>query len=142
MKKAKRLALVPVEQPPTKAEPSDEPSSPALPTVRPALASKVDPFSASSSSSSPAQQQAKSTAPKKSKSSKMQIFADGDDSDRPSSGAGASPGGWDNIGTIAERKKENTHAAKPMAGEKLKVGKTNGGMQKMMVFKDAVSQRP
>lgn len=122
-------------------EPSDEPSSPALPTVRPALASKVDPFSAASSSS-PAQQQAKSTAPKKSKSSKMQIFADGDDSDRPSSGAGASPGGWDNIGTIAERKKENTHAAKPMAGEKLKVGKTNGGMQKMMVFKDAVSQCP
>jgi hypothetical protein len=26
-----------------------------------------------------------------------------------------------------------------MAGETLKVGKTNGGMQKMMVFKDTVS---
>lgn len=115
-------------------EDSNEPSSPALPTVRPALAAKTDPFA----SASPAQpQQAKSTAPKKGKSSKMQIFADGDDSDRPSSGA--SSRGWNNMGSLAERKKENTHAAKPMAGEKLKVGKTNGGMQKMMVFKDAVS---
>lgn len=116
----------------------DEPKSPALPTVRPALAAKTDPFA---SSDSPAQQQqANSTAPKKGKSSKMQIFADGDEADRPSSGASSK--GWDNIGTLAERKKENTHAAKPMAGEKLKVGKTNGGVQKMMVFKDTVSLSP
>lgn len=115
-------------------EDTDEPKSPALPIVRAALAAKTDPFA----SASPApQQQPKASAAKKGKSSKMQIFADVDEPDRPASGS--SSRGWDNIGTIAERKKENTHAAKPMAGETLKVGKTNGGMQKMMVFKDAVS---
>ena len=82
------------------------------------------------------QQQPKPAASKKGKA-KMQIFSDGDEPEKPS--PGPSPKGWDNIGTLAERKKENTHAAKPMAGETLKVGKTNGGMQKMMVFKDTVS---
>jgi len=114
-------------------EDTDEPKSPALPVVRAALAAKTDPFA----SASPAPQQSKAAASKKSKSSKMQIFADVDEPDRPSTGSSSK--GWDNIGTIAERKKENTHAAKPMAGETLKVGKTNGGMQKMMIFKDTVS---
>jgi len=120
------------------ARPQDaaEPTSPALPTVRPALAAKADPF-ATSSPAAESQQQARSTAAKKSKSSKMAIFSDSDDSSRPTSGSGSQ--GWDNIGSLAERKKENTIAAKPMAGEKLKGGKTNGGMQKMMIFKDEVS---
>ncbi|WPH00073.1 Hypothetical protein R9X50_00289600 [Acrodontium crateriforme] len=115
-----------------------EPTSPALPTVRAALAAKVDPFAASGS---PADQQQRSrpAASKKSKS-KMAIFSDGgDDSPRPSSGS--STKGWDSIGSIADRKKENTMEAKPWAGETLKVGKTNGGMPKMMVFKDESSQR-
>lgn len=114
-------------------EDTDEPKSPALPVVRAALAAKTDPFA----SASPAPQQSKPAASKKGKSTKMQIFADVDEPDRPSTGS--SSRGWDNIGTIAERKKENTHAAKPMAGETLKVGKTNGGMPKMMIFKDTVS---
>ena len=71
----------------------------------------------------------------------MAIFSDSDDtSSRPNSGSGAK--GWDNIGTLADRKKENTVEAKPWAGEKLKGGKTNGGMQKLMVFKDQVSTFP
>jgi len=117
-------------------EDTDEPKSPALPVVRAALAAKTDPFA----SASPAPQQSRPTASKKGKSAKMQIFADVDEPDRPSTGSSSK--GWDNIGTIAERKKENTHAAKPMAGETLKVGKTNGGMQKMMIFKDTVSSHP
>jgi checkpoint serine/threonine-protein kinase len=115
-------------------EDTEEPKSPALPVVRAALAAKTDPFAAASPAP---QQQPKPTAAKKAKSSKMQIFADVDEADRPSTGSSSQ--GWDNIGTLAERKKENIHAAKPMAGETLKVGKTNGGMQKMMVFKDTVS---
>ena len=113
-----------------------EPTSPALPTVRPVLASKIDPF-ASASPSSAQTQQSRLIAPKKSKSSKMQIFSDSDDSSRPNSGSGAQ--GWDSIGSLADRKKENAREAKPWVGEKLKGGKTNGGMEKMMVFKDSVS---
>jgi checkpoint serine/threonine-protein kinase len=116
-----------------RSEDPEEPSSPALPIVRAALAAKTDPFAAAS----PAQQQQPKPAAAKKGKAKMQIFADGDEPEKPS--PGPSPRGWDNIGTLAERKKENTHAAKPMAGETLKVGKTNGGMQKMMVFKDTVS---
>lgn len=122
------------------ARPQDvaEPTSPALPTARPALVAKIDPFAASSPLTAPTQQ-SRSTTAKKSKSSKMAIFTDGGDgsASRPNSGSGAK--GWDNIGTLADRKKENTVEAKPWAGEKLKGGKTNGGMQKMMVFKDQVS---
>ncbi|KAK5108489.1 hypothetical protein LTR62_008228 [Meristemomyces frigidus] len=109
-----------------------EPTSPALPTARPALAAKADPFALPSATVT--QQQARSTAPKKGKSSKLAIFADTEEPVRPDS-EGSSKG-WDNIGSIAERKKENSHEAKPWAGETLKGGKTNGGMAKLMVFKD------
>ena len=116
-----------------------EPTSPALPAARPALAAKVDPF-ASSSPVADQPQSSRSTA-KKSKGSKMQIFADSDPPSRPDSGNSSK--GWDNIGTLADRKKENSMEAKPWVGEKIKGGKTNGGMQKMMIFKDQVSnQRP
>lgn len=121
------------------AQPQDsaEPSSPALPTVRPALAAKVDPFS--SSTPSPAQSQSQGSGSKKPKSSKMAIFSDSDAPSRPQSGSSLQ--GWDSIGSLSSRRKENSVEARPMAGEKLKVGKTNGGMQKMTVFKDQVSQR-
>ncbi|KAK5714466.1 protein kinase [Elasticomyces elasticus] len=114
-----------------------EPTSPALPVVRKALTAKVDPFAAVSSPAE--QQQARSTAPKKGKSAKMAIFSDSEPPSRPDSGSSSK--GWDNIGTLAERKKENTVEAKPWVGEKLAVGKTNGGMQKLMVFKDESSKR-
>jgi checkpoint serine/threonine-protein kinase len=116
-----------------------EPTSPALPAVRPALAAKIDPFASSSPSTAP-QQQSVSATTKKPKGSKMAIFSDSDDSSRPNSGSGAK--GWDNIGSLADRKKENTRESKPWVGEKLKGGKTNGGMDKMMVFKDQVSTTP
>ncbi|KAF7195099.1 Checkpoint serine/threonine-protein kinase BUB1, partial [Pseudocercospora fuligena] len=117
------------------ARPQDaaEPSSPALPVARPALAAKLDPFS---ESSSPAQQ-AQPRGTKKPKSSKMAIFTDDGEESRPASGNSSK--GWDSIGTLADRKKENTREAKPWAGETLKTGKTNAGMQKMMIFKDQSS---
>lgn len=119
----------------TQPQDSAEPSSPALPTVRPALAAKIDPFSAGTPS--PSQQQGQGSGSKKSKGSKMQIFSDNDAPSRP--GSGSSSQAWDNIGSLSSRRKENHMEARPMAGEKLKVGKTNGGVPKMMVFKDQVS---
>ena len=118
------------------ARPHDaaEPTSPALPMARPALAAKIDPFASSSPSTTT--QQSRPTTTKKPKSSKMAIFSDSDDSSRPNSGSGSN--GWDNIGSLADRKKENTREAKPWLGEKLQGGKTNGGMEKLMVFKDQV----
>jgi len=119
-----------------------EPTSPALPTARPALAAKCDSFGIASPAVGSQQQHARSTAAsKKGKNSKLAIFSDTDDatsSSRP--GSGGSAKGWDSIGSLAERKKENTMEAKPWAGEKLKgTGKTNGGVPKLMVFKDEVS---
>ena len=121
------------------ARPEDatEPSSPALPAARPALAAKADPFAATPSPNQ--QQQSRSTAGG-SKKPKMAIFTDSGEDSRPASGSSSK--GWDNIGTLADRKKENTTEAKPMAGQKLMGGKTNTGMQKMTIFKDQVSLLP
>lgn len=128
----------------------DAPPSPALPTVRPALAAKVDPFaSAVAALNDPQeaqrmqeqqrQQQANSQASRGSKP-KMAIFSDADASAQaPALGApGASTKGWESIGSLAERKKENTVAAKPWAGEKLSAGGKKP-KSKMAIFKDAVS---
>ncbi|KAK0978119.1 protein kinase [Friedmanniomyces endolithicus] len=109
-----------------------EPTSPALPVVRKALVAKIDPLATVSPVAE--QQEARSITAKKSKSSKMAIFSDTEAPSRLDSGN--SNQGWDNIGTLANRKKENTVEAKPWAGEKLASGKTNGGMQKLIVFKD------
>lgn len=117
-----------------------EPSSPVLPTVRPALAAKVDPFS--HTSSVPVNPQANSGSragggTSKSGKPKLAIFSDGDQPAKP--GSSGSMKGWDSIGSLADRKKENTTEARPWAGETLKVGKKNTGVQKMMIFKDEVS---
>ncbi|KAL8874248.1 MAG: hypothetical protein Q9174_000404 [Haloplaca sp. 1 TL-2023] len=118
----------------------NEPSSPALPTVRPALAAKVDPFALSTPR--PADPQAPRSNGVGGSSSrggkqKLAIFSD---ADAPSSGEpsafGGSSKGWDNIGSIAERKKENTIEARPWAGETMKAGKKAGGAPKMAIFKD------
>jgi checkpoint serine/threonine-protein kinase len=116
-----------------------EPTSPALPTVRPALAAKVDPFAHASPAQPDPQAQGRSRSGGASKSSKpkMAIFSDGDEPPKP--GSSSSTKGWDNIGSVADRKKENTTEARPWAGETLKVGKKNTGVQKMMIFQDEVS---
>jgi len=119
---------------------STEPTSPALPAVRPALAAKVDPFSRSAATPVDPQAQPR-TRPgggaSKTGKQKLAIFSDGDEPAKP--GSSGSSKGWDSIGTLGDRKKENTTEARPWAGEKLQVGKKNAGVPKMMIFKDEVS---
>ncbi|KAH8647579.1 Mad3/BUB1 homology region 1-domain-containing protein [Tricladium varicosporioides] len=114
----------------------NEPSSPALPTVRPALAAKVDPFAA------PAPRDPQAPRPNsgvggssttKSGRQKLQIFSDADNS-APAVAAGETKG-WDSIGSLADRKKENVMEAKPWAGETLKAGGKKSST-KIPVFKD------
>lgn len=124
----------------SRPEQVEEPSSPALPAVRPALAAKMDPFVHASPSAPAPQAQAQpkpAAGTSRSGKPKLAIFSDGDDAARPASTG--STEGWDNIGSLADRKKENAHEPRPMAGETLKVGKKNTGMPKMMIFKDEVS---
>jgi checkpoint serine/threonine-protein kinase len=117
-----------------------EPTSPALPAVRPALAAKVDPFALASPSAASPQVQSQpkpSGGASRSGKPKLAIFSDGDEPVRASSSN--SMEGWDSIGSLADRKKENTPEARPWAGETLKVGKKNTGVPKMAIFKDEVS---
>jgi checkpoint serine/threonine-protein kinase len=66
---------------------------------------------------------------------KIQVFTDTDEPEvRPGSG------GWESIGTIVERKKENTLAPKSWAGEKLpmKGSSTSAPAERLVVFRDEV----
>jgi len=117
---------------------SSGPSSPALPTVRAALVAKVDPFAAITSTTPPDPQAASRNAASTSKKPKMQIFSDDGASTQPAVSKGRS--GWDSIGGIKERKKENTVAAQPWSGQTMGMGtRQNVGMPKMPIFKDKVS---
>ncbi|KAF2012027.1 hypothetical protein BU24DRAFT_425844 [Aaosphaeria arxii CBS 175.79] len=114
-----------------------EPTSPALPAVRPALAAKIDPFSHASPLSLDPQAQHRTRmggGTAKPGKQKLAIFSDAEQPPKP--GSSGSSKGWDSIGSLADRKKENTTEARPWAGETLKVGKKNTGVQKMMIFKD------
>lgn len=117
----------------------DEPSSPALPTMRPALAAKIDPFVAASRPSDPQAARPTSGGGSKPSKSKLAIFSDTDSKPSAMSSRGAGSKGWDTIGSLADRKKENTIEAKPWAGETLKAGGKKSGAPKMAVFRDAVS---
>lgn len=114
-----------------------EPASPALPTVRPALAAKIDPFAAAPRDEQQAGRQASGTnATSRSGKPKMSIFSDAGNPTPPPPGSTTS--GWDNIGSIKDRKKENTIEAKPWTGETLKAGKKAVTGEKMTIFKDPV----
>ncbi|KZF22435.1 hypothetical protein L228DRAFT_239401 [Xylona heveae TC161] len=117
----------------------NEPSSPALPTVRPALAAKIDPFASTApgpvdpQAGQPPALSSGSSRPKASRQ-KMTIFSDGDAPAPVTSEVGAK--GWENIGTLAHRKKENVMEPRPWAGETLKAGRRNPGVPKMPIFRD------
>lgn len=123
----------------------DEPSSPALPTVRPALVAKLDPFALSTPRpADPQAQRLPSTigvsCVSRGGRQKLAIFSDANapaSINRPA--VGDTSQGWDNIGSIQDRKKENTIQARPWAGETLRAGKKLTGPPKMMIFKDEVS---
>ncbi|KAN0068128.1 hypothetical protein V8E54_013698 [Elaphomyces granulatus] len=127
---------------------NEGPSSPALPTVRPALATKVDPFvSARNSPPDPQTQGARSGigegANYRPNKSKLAVFTDSDaaaDSQPPVSGQTK---GWESITSFRDQRKENTLEAKPWAGETLKVEKKKTGtVQKMTIFRDESTASP
>lgn len=118
------------------------PSSPALPAVRPALVAKMDPFALTDASADP---QASRPSPsggaasKKSGKQKMAIFSDADAASSSQPATSGQTKGWESIGSMRERKKENEVEAKPWVGETLKTGKKPGPTQKMAIFRDEVS---
>ncbi len=119
----------------------DTPASPALPTARPALVAKVDPFAAGVAARDPqAPQQHAGVGGQTSRPgrAKMAIFSDADKPAPALASRGAGSKGWESIGSLADRKKENTMAPKPWVGETLSAGgkKTTA---KMAVYRDAVS---
>ena len=121
----------------------NEPSSPALPTVRPALVAKMDPFAISTPRSSDPQAPRIPSGIGGSSTSrggrqKLAIFSDADGPAPDTKNASEVAKGWDNIGTIADRKKENVVEARPWTGETLKAGKKPGAVPKMAIFKDEV----
>lgn len=125
----------------TKGSEQDGPTSPAMPKIRPALAAKLDPFAGASDEADPqARDRAAAAAgvrAGKPGRAKMSIFADGDEPPPP--GSSDSNSGWDSIGSLKERRKENTREAKPWAGETLQGGSRVASGPKLMVFKDQVS---
>jgi checkpoint serine/threonine-protein kinase len=112
----------------------------ALPVARAVLAERVDPFA----DSAPRDPQA---APRqggvgggaKSGKPKMAIFSDADASATQPVTASTTKG-WESIGSMKDRKKENVVEAKPWVGETLKAGgKKTTGAAKLAVFRDTVS---
>lgn len=122
----------------------DEPSSPALPTVRPALVAKLDPFALSTPQPADPQAQrpfsgAGVLSTSRGGKQKLAIFSDADASVSGAlGGLSGTAKGWDNIGSLAERTKENSVEARAWTGETLKVGRRPGATPKMMIFKDQV----
>lgn len=121
---------------------ADGPSSPALPTVRPALMAKLDPFALSTPRAADPQAQrlgvGGSSTPRGG-NQKIAIFTDaGVPASCDRAGLSGTSKGWENIGSLAERKKENTVEARAWTGETLKMGKRTGAAPKMMIFKDQV----
>lgn len=125
-------------------EDSEAPSSPAIPKARNALSAKVDPFSAAAAP--PADPQAPrpnmgvgggpSAKPGK---AKMAIFSDVDTQPPALSAGGSGTKGWDTIGSLADRKKENVVEARPWAGETLQTSVKKSSGPKMPIFRDPVS---
>ena len=77
-----------------------------------------------------------STTGNASRPRKIQVFTD---TEEPESRPGSA--GWESIGTLAERKKENTIAAKPWAGEKMPMrgGPTaSAAGERLVIFRDEV----
>jgi checkpoint serine/threonine-protein kinase len=123
-------------------QPADaiEPSSPAIPTVRPALAAKVDPFGSLTRSTDPrASRTTGGSGSSNPAKAKLAIFSDADAKPAPLSSRGEERKGWDSIGSLSDRKKENTMAPKPWAGETLKAGGKQTSAPKMGIFRDPVS---
>ena len=117
---------------------ADEPSSPALPKVRAALAAKIDPFAPSPAEDPQAAARQAAARPTTSRSGKPKMAIFSDAADGAAAPAQTVSQGWDNIGSVKEGRKENTIEAKPWTGEKLKAGAKVGSGSKMEIFRDPV----
>lgn len=127
----------------------DGPRSPALPTVRPALAAKIDPYASATVAGGRTDSQAyrpgsggvgsgnSGSTTSRSGKPKLAIFSDSSAEPTPGT-ASVSTKGWESIGSLKDRKKENEIEVKPWIGETLKSGKRPPNIQKMEVFKDQV----
>ncbi|POS85760.1 hypothetical protein EPUL_002183 [Erysiphe pulchra] len=117
----------------------NQPSSPALPTVRPVLMAKVDPFAPVIARDPQAPVPNPGLKPSiKNGKQKLQVFSDKDNNESSAVSHNETVG-WQSIGSLAERKKENTLEPKPWVGETLKAGAQGKITSKIQVFKD-VSQ--
>jgi len=121
----------------------DEPRSPALPAVRPALAAKTLPFGGVAEGGAYLDPQAQAHAAPvgpKPKREKMAIFSDVDNRAQPAPVLGPGTGGWDNIGTLEHRRKENIMEPTPWTGQVLKQQGAGGGKgfggDKLAIFRD------
>lgn len=116
------------------------PSSPALPTCRPALAAKTDPFAAAAADPQAGRQGqgGRGGASSRPGRAKLAVFSDAEVQAPALSSRGAGSKGWDTIGSMKERAKENTMEPKPWAGETLKAGAKQAPGAKMAVFRDPV----
>ncbi|KAK9322103.1 Mad3/BUB1 homology region 1-domain-containing protein [Lipomyces orientalis] len=119
----------------------NEPRSPVMPIVRPALATKE--LAVVEREANPQQQQ--SLQPRQTESSrpraKMSIFVDPDGT---AAGTADRSGGWESIGTIAERRKENSTDARPWDGETMKMHQvqSNATREKLTIFRDKGFEAP
>ncbi|ODQ66919.1 hypothetical protein NADFUDRAFT_76977 [Nadsonia fulvescens var. elongata DSM 6958] len=110
------------------------PHSPVMPVVRPVLAVKMDATSATATSPVV-------STPGTTNKSKMTVFADTEN--ESASISSIAPGGWDTIGSLASRRKENTIEPKPWVGQTIPQV-NNGGPNihtnsKIAVFRDTTS---
>ncbi|KAK5088770.1 protein kinase [Lithohypha guttulata] len=113
----------------------DGSTSPAMPKVRAALAAKIDPFAPAPADEPQQSSRSAVSNTTKSKKPKMAIFSDDSNAEQPLLGT-TSTSGWNSIGDLQARKKENTIEAQPWAGQTLKAGKRAGTATKLEVFKD------
>ncbi|KAI1407831.1 Mad3/BUB1 homology region 1-domain-containing protein [Hypoxylon sp. FL1857] len=115
------------------------PASPALPAVRPALMAKIDPFAAPARAADPQAPRpnmglgGQSSKPGK---AKLAVFSDAGSDPGAMSKMGEGSKGWDTIGSLADRKKENVMEAKPWAGETLTTQVKKSSGPKMAIFRD------
>ncbi|KAJ8098356.1 Mad3/BUB1 homology region 1-domain-containing protein [Lipomyces tetrasporus] len=119
----------------------NEPRSPVMPVVRPALATKE--LAVVEREANPQQQQSlqpRLTEPSRPRA-KMSIFVDPDGT---ASGSADHSGGWESIGTIAERRKENSMDARPWDGETMRMNQvpSTATREKLTIFRDNGSEVP
>lgn len=119
-----------------------DPGSPARPAARPALAMKSVLGSETTDSVPDPQQPQPTPAPAKPRKQKMAIFSDADGDASSIKGGEKASEGWENVGTLQQRKKENFHAPKPWAGETLKQSSKPAKSERLMVFRDDSVREP